>query len=228
MKMVSRLKKWWHTEAEKLAPMSFGKRAEYILYYYRFWIFGFIALLFIGSYVADAVYQSQREIVLQGFFTNDDYGLFDAGAITDDYTSGLTLDKNQRVIFDDVLYIDLDGGATDYTAASNGKIIAYIATSELDFVITSLPVFQHYAEKVSMIDFNELLPADLLEKISPDALLYSTNADGQTAAWGLDMSGSRFVRDNNIKDADGFYAMFVLHSAPNKEQLIDFIRYSFT
>ena len=110
MRMITRFKNWRQTEAEKLAPMNFGKKVQYILYYYRFWIVGLVILVCMGLYVGDAVYQSRREIVLQGFFTNDDYGLFDAGAILDGYTSGLTLDKSQRVVFDDVLYIDLEGG----------------------------------------------------------------------------------------------------------------------
>lgn len=225
--MVEKFKKWWHTEAEKLAPMSLGSKLEYILYYYRFWIAGMMILLCLGFYVGDAVYQSRREIVLQGFFTNDDYGLFNAGDIFEGYTSGINLQKNQRIVFDDVMYIDLNGGATDYTAASNGKIIAYIATAELDFVVTSRPVFEHYAAKVPMADLNELLPADLMDKLG-DALVYTTNAEGQTAAWGLDMSGSRFVRDSKIAEADGFYVMFVPRNAPNQDQIIDFIRYSFS
>ncbi len=227
MRMITRFKNWRQTEAEKLAPMSFGKKVRYILYYYRFWIVGLVILVCMGLYVGDAVYQSRREIVLQGFFTNDDYGLFDAGAILDGYTSGLTLDKSQRVVFDDVLYIDLEGGATDYTSASNGKIIAYIVTSELDFVVTSVPVFQHFATDVPMADFRALLPADLLEQIGPGALIELAGADGKTGAWGLDMSGSRFVRDSGVEAAKGFYVLFVPRSAPNQEQLVDFIRYSF-
>ena len=228
MRMVEKFKKWWHTESEKLAPMNFGSRVEYILFYYRFWIGGLILLLCFGLYVGDAIYQSRREIMLQGFFTNDDYGLFNAGDIWKDYTSSITLQKDQRVVFDDVLYIDLKGGATDYTAASDGKIIAYFATGELDFVVTSLPVFEHYAVNVPMVDFNQLLPPDLLDKLAPNSLIYFTNAEGKTAAWGLDMGESRFVRDSQIEEADGHYVMFVPHNVPNKDQLIDFIRYCFS
>lgn len=226
--MVARFKKWWRTEGEKLAPMRFGKRAEYILFYYRFWIAGLVILLCTGLYVADVVYQSQREIVLQGFFTNDDYGLFKSEAITRDYTAQLTLDKNQRVVFDDVMYISMDGSATDYTSASNGKIMAYVATAELDFVVTSRPVFEYYTGNLPMADLNDLLPADLLENLAPGALLYASNTDGKSTALGLDMNGSRFVKNSGFADAQGFYILFVPHSAPNKEQLVDFIRYSFS
>ena len=117
MTIQERFAHWKKTEAEKLRPMNAKQRAGYILHYYRFWIFGLLVLLAVGFYVGDAVVQGQKEIVLQGFFTNDEYNLFPAESIEKDYAATQDLTKRQRIVFDDALYIDLGGEASEYTAA---------------------------------------------------------------------------------------------------------------
>lgn len=226
MTVFSNIKSKWQAESEKTHDMSFHQKAQYFLFYYRFWLMGLLVLCVSCAYIYDAIYQSSREILLQGFFTNDDYALFNAAAIAEDYSEGLPLNSKQRIVFDDVLYIDLDGEASEYTAASNGKIVAYMATSELDFVVTSRAVFEHYATTIPMDDFTSLLPNDLIEKLS-DSLVYAAGADGRTTACGLDMTGSRFVRDCGYDGSGGYYVMFVPHLAPHKGQITNFIRYSF-
>lgn len=227
MTVFSNIKSKWQAETEKTRNMSLRQKTEYFLFYYRHWLIGLLVICVVGGYIYDAVYQSSREILLQGFFTNDDHGLFNANTIAEDYSEGLTMTSKQRIVFDDVLYIDLDGKASDYTAASNGKIVAYMATEELDFVVTSRAVFEHYAAMVPMNDFTSLLPDDLLEKLPDGALIYAAGADGRSTACGLDLTGSRFVRDCGYDVAEGYYVMFVPHLAPHKEQITNFIRYSF-
>ncbi len=137
MSIKQHFARWKETEAAKLRPMTAKQRAGYILHYYRFWFIGLALLLLVGFYIGDAVIQSHKEILLQGFFTNDEYNLFPAEGIEKDYAATQTLTRQQRVVFDDALYIDLGGEASEYTAASNGKLTAYMMMHELDFVVTS-------------------------------------------------------------------------------------------
>ena len=124
MSIKQHFARWKETEAAKLRPMTAKQRAGYILHYYRFWFIGLALLLLVGFYIGDAVIQSHKEILLQGFFTNDEYNLFPAERIEKDYADTQTLTRQQRVVFDDALYIDLGGEASEYTAASNGKLTA--------------------------------------------------------------------------------------------------------
>ena len=143
MSLRERFKRWRDFTAKTMSGMSFRQKLSYLLYYYKGWIFGLLLIVMLGAYIGDAVAQSKKEIILQGFFTNDIYGLFDAGEIQKDYTEVRAPGENQVIIFDDDLYIDMGGEATEYTAASNGKLIAYMAVQELDFVVTSEAVFLH-------------------------------------------------------------------------------------
>ena len=229
MSIKQHFARWKETEAAKLRPMTAKQRAGYILHYYRFWFIGLALLLLVGFYIGDAVIQSHKEILLQGFFTNDEYNLFPAERIEQDYAATQTLTRQQRVVFDDALYIDLGGEASEYTAASNGKLTAYMMMHELDFVVTSDEVLEYYKDTFPMEDLEALLPADLREALA-DQLFFNTDADGKTTAIALDMTQSRFVAGTGA-DADPnvqhTYYFFVQAGAPHPEQIVQFLRYSF-
>lgn len=157
MNIQERFARWKAAEAAKLRPMHFRQRIGYILHYYRFWIMGLVLLLAVAFYIGDVVVQSQKEILLQGFFTNDEYDLFPADRIQKDYAATQDLTRRQRIVLDDALYIDLGGDASDYTSASNGKLIAYTLTHELDFVVTSDEVLDYYKDNMPMKDLREIL-----------------------------------------------------------------------
>lgn len=229
MSIKQHFARWKETEAAKLRPMTAKQRVGYILHYYRFWFIGLALLLLVGFYIGDAVIQSHKEILLQGFFTNDEYNFFPAERIEKDYAATQTLTRQQRVVFDDALYIDLGGEASEYTAASNGKLTAYMMMHELDFVVTSDEVLEYYKDTFPMEDLEVLLPADLREALA-DQLFFNTDADGKTTAIALDMTQSRFVAGTGA-DADPnvqhTYYFFVPAGAPHPEQIVQFLRYSF-
>ena len=229
MNLRERFTRWKAAEGAKLRPMSPRQRAGYILHYYRFWLMGLVLLLAVGFYIGDAVVQSQKEILLQGFFTNDEYNLFPAENIQKDYAATQALTRRQRIVFDDALYIDLGGDASDYTSASNGKLIAYTLTHELDFVVTSDEVLAYYKDNMPMRDLREILPKDLQQQLG-SALCTEVNAEGKTVCVAVDMTGSRFVAGTGA-DADPrvahTYYLFVPESAPHTQQIAEFLRYAF-
>ena len=96
MSIKQHFARWKETEAAKLRPMTAKQRAGYILHYYRFWFIGLALLLLVGFYIGDAVIQSHKEILLQGFFTNDEYNLFPAERIEKDYAATQTLPPAAR------------------------------------------------------------------------------------------------------------------------------------
>ncbi len=221
MSLRERFRRWRDFTAKTMSGMSFRQKLAYLLYYYKGWIVGLLLLVMLGAYIGDAVSQAQKEIILQGFFTNDEYGLFDAGEIQREYTDVRSPGEKQLIVFDDDLYIDLGGEATEYTAASNGKLIAYMAVQELDFVVTSEEVFLHYEGEAPMMDFRELLPEDMFEKLE-DQLRGGGLAAGTEPYVALDMSRSRFGSSGGES-----YYMFVPLLAPHPQEICDFTRWCF-
>ncbi|MBE7003584.1 MAG: hypothetical protein E7425_04755 [Ruminococcaceae bacterium] len=210
-------------ETDKLRPMRFSQKAAYLFRYYKGWLVGLLLLAALCGYIGDAVAQSRREIVLQGFFTNDDYNFFPAETLQREYAAAQGIGGRQRVVFDDSLYIDLNGEAVDYTAASRGKLVAYIATAELDFVVTTEPVLSQYRDELPMLDWKTLLPEKLFRALEPQ-LLSAPGEDGATVYYALSMRDSRWCAGQDGGEA---YYLFAPYNAPHPEQLAAFVAYSF-
>ena len=222
-----KVKLWRDTESAKLRTMTFGGKIGYIFTYYWKWMLLTLVVLMFCGYVGDAIVQAHKETVLEGFFTNDDYNLFPAGELEREFAAVLALGKGQRVIFDDSLYIGLDGIAREYSAASNGKIIAYMATQELDFVVTTETVYAYYAEDVPMADLETVLSPELFAALE-DYLVEGTDPDGKPCFTGVDMTPSRYVAGRGMDEAvKERYIMFIPYNAPHIETLNQYLGYCF-
>ena len=223
MNITSRIRSWYAEEAAKLRPMTLKQKISYLTTYYTRWFVLFLIIcLFIG-FIGDALIQSRKEIVLQGYFTNDDYNYFPGSQMEHEYVQTLNLARGQRVVFDDSLYFDLEGTADEYTAASNGKVIATMAVNQLDFMVTTLPVLEHFKGELPMKDLEKFLPRDILDAVS-DALVPGLNEKGEEAMVAINMAQSRYMK--NVSAKMNFY-LFIPYNIPNEEALLAFLRYCF-
>lgn len=152
MNILSYIRDWFRVEAEKMRPMSLSQKISYLATYYTKWVVLYLIIAMFVWFGADALIQSRKEIVLQGYFTNDDRNYFPGSQMEKEYASLLNLRSGQRVVFDDSLYFDLEGTANEYTAASNGKVIATMAVNQLDFMVTTRPVLEHFRGELPMKD----------------------------------------------------------------------------
>lgn len=223
MNIVSRIRSWLAAEADKLRPMTPKQRISYLATYYTKWLMGFLILCLFAGFLADALIQSRKEIVLQGFFTNDDYNYFSANKIEKEYAATLKLSSGERIVFDDTLYFDLEGSADAYTAASNGKVIATMAVNQLDFMVTTLPVLEHFRGELPMKDLKKFLPEDILAAVG-DSLVLGLDENGEEAPVAVDLSNSRYLKGMELQQ--NFY-LFIPYRIPNEEALLSFLRYCF-
>ena len=229
MSISERIRRWYQELRGYLRPMSFRQKLAYLFTYYKSWILIAILIIAAVGFTADVIIQRQQETLLQGFFTNDDYGLFDARKIQKDFSQRISLGKNQNIILDDDFYIDVEGGARNYSAASNGKIIAYMSVGELDFIVTCKEIYEHYSGNVPMLDLRELLPEDLFQELE-HCMVYGRNYDAQgnlqeNCPVAIDLRDSRYIR--NAALPEGSFYLFVPYQAPHREMICEFIRYSF-
>lgn len=223
MYIISCIRSWFQKECEKLRPLTVKQRIEYLFSYYTGWfVFFLIVCLFVG-YFGDAMIQSRKETVLQGYITNDDLNYFPAARMEKEYAGHLGLSPDQRIVFDDTLYFDLEGNANEYTAASNGKVIATMAINQLDFMITTLPVLDHFRGELPMKDLEKFLPQDILTAVQ-DQLVPGLDENGQEAMVGINMARSRYLKD--LSTEVDFY-LFIPYNIPNEEALLAFLRYCF-
>lgn len=223
MNITFRIRSWYLEEVRKLRPMTLKQKVSYLTTYYTRWFVLFLIISLFAAFIGDALIQSRKEIVLQGYFTNDDHNYFPGSKMEQEYADILDLKRGERVVFDDSLYFDLEGTADEYTAASNGKVIAAMAVNQLDFMVTTLPVLEHFRGELPMKDLEKFLPQDLLAVVQ-DSLVPGLDENGEEAMVAINMSGSRYLK--NVSAQMDFY-LFVPYNIPNEEALIDFLRYCF-
>ena len=150
---------------------------------------------------ADAVWQVAHPVFLQGFFTNDDYNRL----------------VRKRINFEDSLYI-VFGSSDQLVTASTSKIMAYLAAKELDFVVSTKEVLEHYEAGLSMVDLQTLVP-----ELSP-YFVYRKQSDGTEKAVALEMGQSRFVQGRHPEKP---YYLFIPRNSIRTEAARDFIRWAF-
>lgn len=223
MNMFVHICSWFRKEKEKLERLTLKQKINYVTTYYTGLFIGFLIICLFAGFIGDALIQSRKEIILQGYFTNDDHNYFPGSQMEKEYASLLGVSPKERVVFDDSLYFDLEGNADEYTAASNGKVIATMAVNQLDFMVTTLPVLKHFEGQLPMKDLKKFLPADILSKVQ-DNLVLGLDENGEEAFVGINMAESRYLRD--LTTEESFY-LFIPYKIPNEERLIEFLRYCF-
>ena len=223
MNITTAIRSWLEREQDKLRNLTLKQKINYFITYYTSWFIGFLIICLFVGFLGDALIQSRKKIVLQGYFTNDDNNYFPGSQMEKEYASILTLSKGQRIVFDDSLYFDLEGTADEYTAASNGKVIAAMAVNQLDFMVTTMPVLEHFKGQLPMKNLEDFLPADILNAVQKDMVL-GLDENGEEAYVGISMANSRYLRD--ISTEESFY-LFVPYNIPNEDRLLDFLRYCF-
>ena len=217
---LERMQDEWKTFKAK----TFREKVRHIVTYEKHLLLILAVLVLAGFYGYDIIQRQHQELLLQGFFTNDAPNYFPAQKLQKEYAEHLHAGKNQRVAFEDALYIDLGGGAETLSSASNGKVIAYIAARELDFIVTERSVAEYYMGYLPLLDLSKQLPADLLEQ-HQDALRTGTNELGEDGAYALDLRGSRFVPEDAPEGVE--FDILVPTAAPRPEAVWEFLRYAF-
>lgn len=224
MGLFTRIKSSWKHDRETLKALPFRQKIRFLSDYYRWVLFLFLVLLLLLFYFGDLIWQSRQTIDLQGFFLNDRQNLFPAQTISQDFSRYRDTPSGHRIAFEDSLFVDLDSSG-EYSAASQGKLVAYIAARELDFVVAPEELAQYYAQSFLLYDLEELLPEDLAGSLQED-FYYAADGTGEEKACGLNLRRSRFLQDPVYDGAEQYY-LLVLSYTPHTDALIQFIRYAY-
>ncbi len=224
MKLKDKLIRDWKKDRETLKTLNFRQKLQFILDDYRGQMFILFVFFMIAFYIGDMVYQSSQTIDLQGFFINDRQNLFPAEELIKDFSSYMGTPSGHRIAFEDSLYVDLES-SNEYNAASQGKLVAYVAARELDFFVAPEALAQYYADSFLLYDLEELLPGELQEYLKND-FYYAADGTGEEKACGLSLSRSRFLQ-NPVYDGTEDYYLLVLSYTPRTDALISFIKYAY-
>lgn len=211
------------SEKEKLKTMTGKDKVWYIWEYYKFPIFGVILGIILIWTIAGSVYRSSFETVLHCMYLNNRQEELNTAPLDEDFAAYLELGRKQMITTESV-YITYGDNITELTYASMAKISALIAAKDLDIMICDRENFAHYASMDGGLDLEEVLPAELLARVF-DRLEYAANEEGQSHAYGIDLSGTGFASQSNLTQDPPI--LLIVSNSTRTETVFAFLDYIF-
>lgn len=223
------LKDRLHEESAKIKEMPLKDKIWYIWEYYKFPIVGVIIGLFLVSSIGSAMYNNRFDAALSCVILNSRY---DSEALTVDqyfdqgFREYIGLDPNLKIDVDYSMNPTFDESAmNEYSYAELAKLTAMISSKELDIMIGSPDVIDHYGEMGGFFNLEELLPADLYEQLR-DLLYTTTNAEtGEETVCGIRIGESDFDKKTGLVLEDP--VLTILNNSTHTDTAVQLIRYIF-
>ncbi len=149
-------------EREKIKNAPLKEKLSYFWCYYKWHTIGI--LIGIGA-VISIVYSivTHKDIAFYSVMLNS-YGLESAKEYTENVAEYLEIDTtHDKVLFDSEMFID-HNSRDQQTVSASQKIMVYLATSEIDMMITDVNSLQHYAYLDTFTDLREFLTPEQVDK----------------------------------------------------------------
>jgi hypothetical protein len=216
------------TDREKWAEMNGKQRWDYFkTYYLKIVLAVLLGLVLLGSLIY-SIAKPKPKPLLRVAVSNFNYINFNP--VSDAYLEAKGLNNGKTTMQIDTGY------ALDSDYNSTQRFTVYVFAGDLDMLISPSAVFERYATNDLMVPLDEVLDADLFEKLkSNDLLLYAsvtkTAPDGtvlsvaEKKAYGVNLKDieffEKYIYDGNIPFAG------VIGTSKAQETSADFIKFLF-
>ena len=195
------MRKWWEAEKKKIAAIEgVGNKAAYIWEYYKLWIIGILAGIFLIVYVIVRVTTALSENWFYIMFTNTFADLGDDCALKQEFVDTYQYDLSQKnVVFNNCAYFDYANGVTGNTYFET--FVAYTDAGTLDAVTMEADSLISLGESGRLLDLDSEACASIKEKYGDRFLYcqpYDTEYSTEPVAIGIDISDSRLMTEYNI------------------------------
>ncbi|MGI6006189.1 MAG: hypothetical protein ACOX8E_01695 [Ruminococcus sp.] len=193
--------KWLEQEKNKLKGLSRRKKLEYVWQYYKLWLIGGAALLFLCVYFAIHLVNANRETYLYVGFVNTYAEVENGSGFWKKYIADAGVDTGKvNVIFDKEIFFDMTKG--DVTGNHYyEKLVVLIDSQTLDAVVMEPDNLKELGANGRLMDLNNEKTAFLMEKYK-DKLITTVveEEDGtiRNVPVGIDLSDSILMTEEKI------------------------------
>lgn len=221
---MARWKQWYAEEREKLKKLSAREKPEYIWNYYKLWIIGILAFLFLTVFLIVRISTNVEGFWLNGSFANTTARAGTGSGLWEDFVaySGLDL-KEKKVEFDDQAYFDY----LKNQARGNNYYNAFVALSDAgikDFVVMAPESLAALAESGRLTDLRLEQTRALMERYG-DRLIYYQSAENGAIPVGIDLSDSLLVTKYKVYSGEEGCALGICAHSGNIDTLALFLRF---
>lgn len=211
-------------ELHKLKNMSAKDKLWYLWEYYKFHFLAVILLLGVLGSVVSTLLKPNYDTLISCAVINNKALDASMDYLENGFWEYKGSPAKERVFLDTSMQISVEENASSLEYASMAKLSAMVFSQDLDVIISTPDVIEHYGGLDGSADLEELLPPDLLEQLEP-CLHYVTTENGRTYACGISLEDTEFIQKTGIAMEQPMLS--ILEVSTHKETGIDLIRYLF-
>ena len=143
--------------------LPFRQKAEHVLYYYKWYILGGVAIVCLLVSLISTIVSNQKDVLVSGIFINNATSAEGYAHLQEDYWTYCGSDKNTRVDLVTGRHIDFDNGAlSQEDAASFMVVTSMIAARTLDYIITDEDSLDDFWDQEVVQDLRAILTEEEL------------------------------------------------------------------
>lgn len=152
-------------QTSKLKNMTRKEKASYIWDYYKIHILVIIGIIIFATVLIKDVVENNKPTYLYAVFINSNFAVDPTGTLEDDYVRCANINPDEEHV-----YITFDTNFRDdyfdtTAIAYQQKLVALYQANDIDIVAGPVGIMETSADCGGYGNFEELLPADLLEEL---------------------------------------------------------------
>lgn len=234
----------------KLKDMTSKEKADYIWTYYKWWILGAVAIIFICVSLVKTIAQNSKPVYLDAMFLNSkDSGYMVECPIQDEFVKECGVDLNKYNIYFDLVTTLTDDYGNQASYAGQVKLISKYSAEELDVVCAEESILSGPGDVGGYAKLMEVLPEDLIKELQdkgyefyyytekiydedyvPDKDEETPYTEGETYAAGIYIENCKKLVGNQEscvynENPDDRHVLAIAWNAPNLDHAIEFIRF---
>lgn len=200
-------------EKKKLKDMTFKNKIWYIWEYYKIPIISVIVIVSLAVSIGTAVFNNRFETALSCIILNSQPDsqqdlvseYFDQG-----FRQFINLPEDVKIDVDHSMSLSFDESEmNEFTYAEMAKLSAMISSKELDVMIAKEDSIDHFGQMGGFCDLKELLPPDVYDSVKDNLYLVTNQETGETAAYGLKIKDSDFLKKTGLHMKDPILSVLV-------------------
>lgn len=217
---------WFRSEREKLTPMSWRKRLDYLWTYYRFHALVIICTVIFVVMLISGLVQASQDVLISGVFINTETSKEGYAYLSDGYWEAHGGKRRTRVDLVEAIFLSYSQENLDMDSVTRmASIDTMIGARSLDYMILDESALSVYGPQGICADLSRVLPEELYAKLANKIVTVHGIASGEDYPAAVDLKDS-FLSQRYGLSANPSY-LVVVANAMDMEKTAAFLEYLF-
>ena len=196
--IIQKQKDKWHQVQKHMDEMDNKKdKISYFLFYYRFSLLILTCVLSVCTFFTYEMI-TKKDCIYNCIVINDPYNTVLSERLEDSIETCITYDKKEEEPQVNLIATTIADSEVSYYGTDSGSqsIFYQLSCAMVDTLVSDQDVIEWFAADNNFCELEEVLPADLYEKVSP-YIVNLTDANGESNAYAIDLSATKAFQETD-------------------------------